>query len=122
MPWVCPVLFDSHQTTLSFQCQRRVLPCGLGNGKLLSSQFIRSKKRLMRADGRSSNHFEACGRSIKTKEACEAERGIFHPYIFTWMLHIFPYEDNFKEVFSLNDDVAHVHYSLVDLSYIKGTA
>jgi hypothetical protein len=47
--------------------------------------------------------------SIKTKEACEAERGIFHPYVFTWMLHVFPYEYDFKEVFSLNDDVAHVH-------------
>jgi hypothetical protein len=47
--------------------------------------------------------------SIKTKEACEAERGVFHPYLFTWMLHIFPYERDFKDVFSLNDDVAHVH-------------
>jgi hypothetical protein len=47
--------------------------------------------------------------SIHTKEACEAERGTFLPYVFTWMLHVFPYEDNFKEVFSMNDDVAHVH-------------
>jgi hypothetical protein len=47
--------------------------------------------------------------SINTKEACVAERGTFHPYVFTWMLHIFPYENDVKEVFSLNDDVAHVH-------------
>jgi hypothetical protein len=47
--------------------------------------------------------------SIHTKEACEAERGTFHPYVFTWMLHVFPYEDNLKEVFSVNDDIAHVH-------------
>jgi hypothetical protein len=47
--------------------------------------------------------------SIHSKEACEAERGIFHPYVFTWMLHIFPYEESFRDVFSLNDDVAHVH-------------
>jgi hypothetical protein len=47
--------------------------------------------------------------SINTKEACEAERGIFHPYFFTWMIHVFPYEYDFREVFSLNDDVAHVH-------------
>jgi hypothetical protein len=46
--------------------------------------------------------------SIHNKEACEAEHGVFHPYVFTWMLHVFPYEDNFKDVFSLNDDVAHV--------------
>jgi hypothetical protein len=47
--------------------------------------------------------------SINTKEACEAERGTFHPYFFTWMVHVFPYESDFKEVFSMNDDVAHVH-------------
>jgi hypothetical protein len=47
--------------------------------------------------------------SINTKEACTAERGIFHEHMFTWMIHIFPYEPDFKEVFSMNDDVAHVH-------------
>jgi len=47
--------------------------------------------------------------SINTPEACTAERGIFHPYMFTWMIHIFPYEPHFKDVFSMNDDVAHVH-------------
>ena len=47
--------------------------------------------------------------SINTKEACEAERGTFHPFVFTWMLHVFPYEADFKEVFSMNDDLAHVH-------------
>jgi len=46
--------------------------------------------------------------SINTEEACKAERGDFHPYMFTWMIHIFPYEPDFKEVFSMNDDVAHV--------------
>jgi hypothetical protein len=30
-------------------------------------------------------------------------------HMFTWMIHIFPYEPDFKEVFSMNDDVAHVH-------------
>jgi len=43
---------------------------------------------------------------INTKEACGAEKGSFQPYVFTWMLHVFPHEDNFKDVFSLNDDVA----------------
>jgi hypothetical protein len=46
--------------------------------------------------------------SINTQEACTAERGDFHAYMFTWMIHIFPYEPDFKEVFSVNDDVAHV--------------
>ena len=47
--------------------------------------------------------------SINTEEACTAERGTFHAHMFTWMIHIFPYEPDFKEVFSMNDDVAHVH-------------
>jgi len=46
--------------------------------------------------------------SIKTKEACDAARGNFHPYVFTWMIHVFPYEKDFKNVFSMNDDVMHV--------------
>jgi len=47
--------------------------------------------------------------SISTEEACKAERGIFHAHMFSWMIHVFPYEPDFKEVFSMNDDVAHVH-------------
>jgi hypothetical protein len=47
--------------------------------------------------------------SIHTKEACQAEGGTFMPVIFTWMIHVFPYEDNLKEEFSMNDDEAHVH-------------
>ena len=47
--------------------------------------------------------------SINTPEACAAERGAFNPSLFTWMIHVFPYETEFKEVFSLNDDVAHIH-------------
>ena len=47
--------------------------------------------------------------SIKTKEACDAARGNFLPYVFTWMIHVFPYETEFKDVFSMNDDVSHVH-------------
>jgi hypothetical protein len=27
----------------------------------------------------------------------------------TWMIHIFPYEHDFEEIFSMNDDVPHVH-------------
>ena len=47
--------------------------------------------------------------SIHTKEACDAEGGTFFPVVFTWMIHVFPYEDDFKDVFSMNDDVIHVH-------------
>src|SRR5271165_304649 len=47
--------------------------------------------------------------SIHTKEACDAEGGNFIPHVFPWMIHVFPYETGFKDVFSMNDDVAHVH-------------
>jgi len=47
--------------------------------------------------------------SIKTKEACDAARGTFFPYMFNWMVHVFPYEKEFKDNFSMNDDVPHVH-------------
>jgi hypothetical protein len=47
--------------------------------------------------------------SIRTKEECDAERGFFHPFFFTWMVHVFPYENDPKEVFSMNNDVAHVN-------------
>lgn len=47
--------------------------------------------------------------SIHTKEACEAEGGTFMPVVFTWMIHVFPYESDVKDQFSMNDDVIHVH-------------
>jgi hypothetical protein len=47
--------------------------------------------------------------SIHTKEACDAEGGTFLPEVFTWMIHVFPYEDDFKNVFSMNDDIPHFH-------------
>jgi hypothetical protein len=47
--------------------------------------------------------------SIKTEEECKAERGVFQPYLFTWMIHVFPYESDVKDIFSMNNDVAHVH-------------
>ncbi|MFC5864621.1 hypothetical protein ACFPT7_20095 [Acidicapsa dinghuensis] len=45
--------------------------------------------------------------SIRTEDACKAAGGTFLPRVFTWMVHVFPYEDNLKDQFSVNDDVAH---------------
>jgi len=45
--------------------------------------------------------------SINTAEACKAEGGTFLPHVFTWMIHVFPFEDNLKNAFSMNDDVPH---------------
>jgi hypothetical protein len=47
--------------------------------------------------------------SIKTKEACDAAHGEFYPYMFNWMIHVFPYEKDFKNIFSMNDDIPHAH-------------
>jgi hypothetical protein len=46
--------------------------------------------------------------SVRTKEGCDAEDGKFYPYVFSWMIHVFPLESNIKDVFSMNDDAAHV--------------
>jgi hypothetical protein len=45
--------------------------------------------------------------SIRTAEACKTEGGTFYPHVFTWMIHVFPFEDNLKDVFSMNDDIPH---------------
>ena len=45
--------------------------------------------------------------SINTAEACKAEGGTFYPRVFTWMIHVFPYEENLKDIFSMNDDISH---------------
>lgn len=45
--------------------------------------------------------------SVRTAEACKAEGGVFYPKIFTWMIHVFPYESDLKDVFSMNDDIPH---------------
>src|ERR1035438_2134712 len=47
--------------------------------------------------------------SIHTRSACVAEGGTFFPEVFTWMIHVFPYESDFKDQFSMNDDISHVH-------------
>jgi cytochrome c556 len=45
--------------------------------------------------------------SINTAAACKADGGTFYPVMFTWMIHVFPFETNLKNVFSMNDDVPH---------------
>lgn len=47
--------------------------------------------------------------SIKTQQACDAAHGTFFPYMFNWMIHVFPYEKDFSKIFSMNDDIPHVH-------------
>jgi len=44
--------------------------------------------------------------SITTREACEAAGGVFHPHIFGWMVHVYPYETDPKKIWSVDDDDA----------------
>jgi hypothetical protein len=38
--------------------------------------------------------------SIATEEACDAAGGNFHPSIFGWMVHVYPYEDSLDKIFA----------------------
>jgi hypothetical protein len=42
--------------------------------------------------------------SIATQEACQAAGGEFHPHIFGWMVHVYPYEKDPKDIWSTDDD------------------
>jgi hypothetical protein len=44
--------------------------------------------------------------SITTKEACDAAGGEFHPHLFGWMVHVYPFETDAKKIWSTNDDDA----------------
>lgn len=50
--------------------------------------------------------FGALG-SINTRQACEAAGGTFYPHIFGWMVHVYPYEKNPKDIWSINDEHGH---------------
>ena len=40
--------------------------------------------------------------SIATQETCDAAGGMFHPVIFGWMVHVYPYEDSMGKVFAMH--------------------
>ncbi|GAC1703339.1 MAG: hypothetical protein NVS9B4_11200 [Candidatus Acidiferrum sp.] len=40
--------------------------------------------------------------SIATQEACDAAGGRFHPIIFGWMVHVYPYEDSPEKIFAMH--------------------
>ena len=45
--------------------------------------------------------------SITTEAACDAAGGVFYPHVFGWMVHVYPYEKDPKEIWSINDDHGH---------------
>ena len=40
--------------------------------------------------------------SIATEQACDAAGGRFHPIIFGWMVHIYPYESSLDKIFAMH--------------------
>jgi hypothetical protein len=40
--------------------------------------------------------------TIATEEACDAAGGHFHPVVFGWMVHVYPYEDSLDKVFAMH--------------------
>jgi hypothetical protein len=40
--------------------------------------------------------------SIATEESCDAAGGRFHPVIFGWMVHVYPYEDSTDKIFAMH--------------------
>jgi hypothetical protein len=39
---------------------------------------------------------------ITTEEACDAAGGHFHPVVFGWMVHVYPYEDSLDKIFAMH--------------------
>jgi hypothetical protein len=42
--------------------------------------------------------------SITTRQACEAADGEFHPHLFGWMVHVYPFESDPRKAWSVDDD------------------
>jgi hypothetical protein len=40
--------------------------------------------------------------SITTQTACDAAGGKFHPVVFGWMVHVYPYEDGTAKIFAMH--------------------
>ena len=40
--------------------------------------------------------------TLATEEACDAAGGRFHPVIFGWMVHVYPYEESLDKVFAMH--------------------
>lgn len=40
--------------------------------------------------------------SIVTQEACDAAGGTFHPVVFGWMVHVYPFEGSTEKIFAMH--------------------
>jgi len=63
-------------------------------------------------EGRKSEYFGRDAKfglrgSITTEEQCKAAGGEFHPVIFGWMVHVYPFEKNAADVWSVEKQMDH---------------
>ena len=47
--------------------------------------------------------------SIITKQQCDAAGGTFYPVVFNWMVHVYPFEKDSTDVWSVERQMAHSH-------------
>jgi hypothetical protein len=40
--------------------------------------------------------------SVVTADACDAAGGTFHPVVFGWMTHVYPYETSLDQIFAMH--------------------
>jgi hypothetical protein len=45
--------------------------------------------------------------SITTREDCDAAGGVFFPHVLGWMVHVYPYESDPKDIWSIDDGHGH---------------
>ena len=62
--------------------------------------------------GREAEMFSANARfglagSITTKQECDTAGGTFYPVVFNWMVHVYPFEKDAAEVWSVERQMAH---------------
>ena len=74
------------------------VPLSIAMWHLHTNLCMPQKGQLRSAD---MNRFGLKG-SIATQEACDAAGGRFHPVIFGWMVHVYPYEDSLDRVFAMH--------------------
>jgi hypothetical protein len=43
--------------------------------------------------------------TIASEDACDAAGGRFHPVIFGWMVHVYPYEDSLDKIFAMHHNM-----------------
>ena len=67
------------------------------------TNFCRAPKGQVAAYFGSDAQFGLRG-SITTESACDAAGGTFYPHVFGWMVHVYPYEANPKNIWSTQDD------------------